>query len=99
MRRAARHARRSRHHKRNGTIKDNSEDIMSSLKPLTGAFVRAANETYGGIALNETRPDELTIELSQLRAAIETVRAPIAFDSEPADFRAALVALSKGSGQ
>lgn len=70
---------------------------MSNLKPLTGAFVRAANEAYAGLALSETRPDELTIELSQLRAAIETASEPVVFDTDPSDFRVALLALSKGA--
>jgi hypothetical protein len=68
---------------------------VSNLKPLTGAYVRAANEAYAGISLSRTRPDELTIELEQLRAAIETVRQPIAFDTDPSDFRAALLSVAK----
>jgi hypothetical protein len=68
---------------------------LSNLKPLTGELVRAANETYAGIALSETRPDELTIELGQLRSAIETVGEPITFDTEPTDFRKALLSLAK----
>ena len=64
------------------------------MRPLNGAFVRAANEVYAGIALSEARSEELPIELGQLRAAIETAREPVAFEAEPADFRAALLALA-----
>ena len=65
------------------------------MKPLNGAYVRAANEAYAGIAMSEARSEELPIELTQLRAAIETVRQPALFESEPADFRAALLELAE----
>ena len=65
------------------------------MKPLDGAFVRAANDAYAGIALSEARSDELPVELGQLRAAIETVPRPVSFEAEPADFRAALLALAE----
>jgi hypothetical protein len=65
------------------------------MKPLNGAYVRAANEAYAGIALSEARSEELPIELEQLRAAIETVRRPAVFESEPADFRAVLLDLAE----
>jgi hypothetical protein len=65
------------------------------MKPLNGAYVRAANETYAGIVLSETRSQELPIELEQLRAAIETVRRPVLFESEPADFSVALLELAE----
>jgi hypothetical protein len=65
------------------------------MKPLDGAFVRAANDAYAGVALSEARSEELPIELGQLRAAIETVRQPVSFEAEPSDFRAALLALAE----
>ena len=65
------------------------------MKPLNGAYVRTANDAYAGIAITAARSEELPIELEQLRAAIETVRRPVRFESEPADFRAALVALAE----
>jgi hypothetical protein len=65
------------------------------MKPLNGDYVRAANEAYAGIALTDARSEELPIELTQLRAAIETLRQPILFESEPADFRAALLELAE----
>ena len=61
------------------------------MKPPDGAYVRSTNEAYAGIALSDARCEELPIELEQLRAAIETVRRPVRFESEPADFRAALI--------
>jgi hypothetical protein len=65
------------------------------MKPLNGAYVRAANDAYAGIALSDARAEELPIELQQLRAAIETVGRPVPFESEPADFRAALLELAE----
>jgi hypothetical protein len=65
------------------------------MKPPNGAYVRAANEAYARIALSETRSEELPIELEQLRAAIETVRRPVLFESEPADFSVALLELAE----
>ena len=65
------------------------------MKPLNGAYVRAANDVYAGITLSDARSEELPIELEQLRAAIETVRRPALFESEPADFRAALLELTE----
>jgi hypothetical protein len=67
------------------------------MKPLNGSFIRAANETYAGIAISDARSEELPIELGQLRAAIETVREPVMFDADPADFRAALLELAEKS--
>jgi hypothetical protein len=64
------------------------------MKPLNGAYVRAANDVYAAIALSHARTEELPIELEQLRAAIETVRRRTQFESEPADFRAALLDLA-----
>jgi hypothetical protein len=65
------------------------------MKPLNGAYVRAANDVYAAIALSGARTEELPIELEQLRSAIETVRRPAQFESEPADFRAALLDLAE----
>jgi hypothetical protein len=65
------------------------------MKPLNGAYVRAANDVYAGIALSDARSEELPIELEQLRAAIEAVGRPARFESEPADFRAALLELAE----
>ena len=65
------------------------------MKPLNGAYVRAANDVYAGIALSDARSEELPIELEQLRAAIETVGRSARFESEPADFRAALLELAE----
>jgi len=65
------------------------------MKPIDGAYVRAANEAYADIGLPPARPEELTIELMQLRNAIEAVRHRVAFDADPSDFRAAQLALAE----
>jgi hypothetical protein len=65
------------------------------MKPLDGAYVRAANEAFAGIAISEARSEELPIELGQLRDAIEAVGMAVTFDADPSDFRAALLALAE----
>ncbi len=68
------------------------------MAPITGAHVRATNETGAGLALTDERMEELTIELEQLRAAIEGVAGKVDFDSEPSNFQAALLALAGEQG-
>lgn len=65
------------------------------MKPMTGTLVRAMNETLVRIALSEARSEELVVELGQLCAGAEAIGARIDFDSEPSDFRAALLALAQ----
>jgi len=65
------------------------------MKRIDGALVRAMNDAGAGIALSESRCDELTIELEQLRAATESVATKVVFDADPADFRVALMELAK----
>ena len=65
------------------------------MKPLDGAYIRAANDAYAGIAMSEARSEEMTIELEQLRAAIEAMSKAVMFDADPSDFRAALLALAE----
>lgn len=67
------------------------------MKPIEAGLVEALNDIQGGITLSHGRPAELTIELEQLRAAVEQVAARVAFDAEPAEFRAALLALAERS--
>jgi hypothetical protein len=67
--------------------------------PVTAADIEMANAVWGRLALSPARMAELTIELGQLRAAIETVRTKPGFDGEPADFRAALLALAGEAGR
>lgn len=64
------------------------------MTPITGAHVRAANETSARLSLSDARMEELTIELEQLRAAIERVARKVDFDSEPSNFQVALLALA-----
>jgi hypothetical protein len=65
------------------------------MKPLTGAYVRAANEAYAHIDISAPRSEELPIELGQLRSAIEAVCNQVAFDADPSDFRRELQALAE----
>lgn len=62
---------------------------------FVGPLVEGMNEVYGGIAMSATRAEELTIELDQLRGGIEAVAAKVAFDADPSDFRATLLALAE----
>ena len=59
---------------------------------IDGRTVNAMNEAYAKIELTSQRADELPVELKQLHEAIETVRGKVAFDVDPFDFRAALLA-------
>jgi hypothetical protein len=65
-----------------------------SVKPDT---VRAINEAYAGLSLVPERVEELPIELNQLRSAIEAVNRKVEFDTDPFDFRVALLETAEGS--
>jgi hypothetical protein len=58
---------------------------------INGRTVSALNEAYAKIALTPERVEELPIELTQLRQAIEAVSGKVAFDVDPFDFRAAML--------
>ena len=60
--------------------------------PIDGRTVNAMNAAYARIELTPQRADELPVELMQLREAIEAVRGKVAFDVDPFDFHAALLA-------
>jgi hypothetical protein len=60
-------------------------------------LVRAMNESYAKLQLDAARVEELPIELEQLRRAIEAVNGKVDFDSDPFDFRAALLDVAAGS--
>lgn len=64
------------------------------VKPDT---VRAMNEAYSGLSLKPARVEELPIELNQLRSAIEEVSRKVDFDTDPFDFRVALIEAAEGS--
>jgi hypothetical protein len=57
-------------------------------------LVRAMNEDYARLSLEAARIEELPIELEQLRQAIEAAGARVDFDTDPYDFRAALLELA-----
>lgn len=61
---------------------------MSQVPPDA---VRAWNAAHARIALTEARERELTIELDQLAAAIAAARPGLDFDTDPHDFRVALL--------
>ncbi len=63
--------------------------------PIPPELVRLWNAAYPRLDLTEARMAELPIELGQLRAAAEAVRGRVTFDSDPADFRAALLAAAQ----
>jgi hypothetical protein len=58
---------------------------------IDGRTVSVLNEAYAEIELTPSRVEDLPIEVMQLRQAVENVRAKVAFDIDPFDFRAALL--------
>ena len=54
-----------------------------SIRPAT---VRHMNDDLVRIEMSPERSEQLTIELDQLKAAIETVGSKIRFDVDPHDF-------------
>jgi hypothetical protein len=65
-----------------------------SVKPDS---VRAINAAYADLSLAPARIEELPIELNQLRSAIEAVNRKVDFDTDPFDFRAALLETAERS--
>ena len=63
---------------------------------IKNELVRAMNESYGGLRLEDARVEELPIELEQLRRAIEAANPKVDFDVDPFDFRAALLDVAAG---
>lgn len=57
-------------------------------------LVRQMNEDYARLRLNAARIEELPIELEQLRKAMETANPKVDFDTDPFDFRVALLELA-----
>jgi hypothetical protein len=54
-------------------------------------LVRLMNEAYARLRLQPARLEELPIELEQLSRAMETANPRVDFDTDPWDFRAALL--------
>jgi len=59
-------------------------------------LVRLMNEAYARLRLEPARIEELPIELEQLRAAIAAASSKVDFDTDPYDFRAALLEVAAG---
>ncbi|WP_428668967.1 hypothetical protein [Reyranella sp.] len=59
-------------------------------------LVRQMNEDYAQLRLEAARIEELPIELEQLRKAMEAANQKVDFDTDPYDFRAALLELAAG---
>ena len=59
-------------------------------------LVRQMNEDYAQLRLEAARIEELPIELEQLRKAMEAANPKVDFDTDPYDFRVALLELAVG---
>jgi hypothetical protein len=59
-------------------------------------LVRLMNEAYARLRLKPERIEELPIELGQLQQAMETANPRVDFDTDPHDFRAALLEVAAG---
>ncbi len=66
---------------------------------IDAATVRAIDRDYAEIKLTDARQEEITIELNQLRAAIEAVRGRLDFDVDPFDFRVAMLETMAEAGK
>ena len=62
---------------------------------VKSTLVRAMNEDYARLKLEAARIEELPIELEQLRKAMEAANPRVDFDTDPYDFRAALIEVAK----
>jgi hypothetical protein len=60
-------------------------------------LVRTMNEEYAKLLLEAARIEELPIELEQLRQAIEAANHKVDFDTDPHDFRVALLEVAAGA--
>ena len=59
-------------------------------------LVRRMNEDYAQLRLEAARIEELPLELEQLRKAMEVANPRVDFDTDPYDFRVALLELAMG---
>jgi hypothetical protein len=59
-------------------------------------LVRLMNEAYARLQLKPERLEELPIELDQLTRAMETANPRVDFDTDPHDFRTALLDVAAG---
>lgn len=63
---------------------------------MKSELVRLMNEVYARLRLQPARIEELPIELGQLQQAMETAGPRVDFDTDPHDFRAALLEVAAG---
>jgi hypothetical protein len=63
---------------------------------MKSELVRLMNEVHARLRLQPGRIEELPIELDQLRKAMETANPRVDFDTDPWDFRAALLEVAAG---
>ena len=63
---------------------------------MKSELVRLMNEAYARLRLQPGRIEELPIELGQLQQAMETANPRVDFDTDPHDFRAALLEVAAG---
>jgi hypothetical protein len=63
---------------------------------MKSELVRQMNEAYARLRLQPGRIEELPIELAQLQQAAETANPRVDFDTDPHDFRAALLEIATG---
>jgi hypothetical protein len=61
---------------------------------INSDLVRTMNDEYARLLLEAARIEELPIELEQLRRAMEAANHKVDFDTDPHDFRAALLAIA-----
>ncbi len=59
---------------------------------VTTDTIIAINRDFARLSLPEDRLEPVRLEMDQFAAGIEAVRTRLTFDSEPADFTAALTA-------
>jgi hypothetical protein len=63
---------------------------------MKSELVRLMNEVHARLQLQPDRIEELPIELGQLGKAMETANPRVDFDTDPYDFRAALLEVAAG---
>jgi len=69
-----------------------SSITMECIMTVTTDTIIAINRDFARLSLSEDRLEPVRLEMDQFAAGIEAVRTRLTFDSEPADFTAALTA-------
>jgi len=65
---------------------------MECIMPVTTDTIIAINRDFAQLPLSGDRLEPVRLEMDQFAAGIKAVRTRLTFDSEPADFTAALTA-------